>query len=119
MANLIPTYTLRILGPAGMYKGPIWIFEASDDDVGRVEVARFLKEFTVEPKEAPELRRDRDKVVVPWTKGESDPIGPRLEIKQDMAFWCPACGAKPEEPCELSTGILRTCAHLERCEWSR
>jgi hypothetical protein len=39
-----------------------------------------------------------------------------MKAKKDLALTvrCPTCGAKPGEPCELSTGQPRTAPHRER-----
>lgn len=38
----------------------------------------------------------------------------KVTEKQALSVWCPTCGAKPGEKCELSTGLPRTEPHQGR-----
>lgn len=48
------------------------------------------------------------------SEGTLHHIGMKVAEKQALAVWCPTCGAKPGERCELSTGQPRTDPHRDR-----
>ena len=71
-----------------------------------------------QPRQAREVSRRTGKALVKYDhssrQGALHNVIVRVTEKQALAVWCPTCGAKPGEKCELSSGQPRTDPHRDR-----